>query len=92
MSATTLAMAENYRGKKRHERCKKREQERHKREEVAKHRCRNDVRKFYQKVKRLTEGYKSGASSCEDEKGNLVAGSVGGDEVVEETLLNCTTR
>ena len=32
----------------------------------------NDVRKFYQNVKRLTEGYKPGVSSCKDENGNLV--------------------
>ena len=36
------------------------------------HRCRNDARKFYQKLKRLTEGYKPGASSGKDENGNLV--------------------
>ena len=36
------------------------------------YRCRNDARKFYQKVKCLTEGYKPGASSCKDENGNLV--------------------
>ena len=36
------------------------------------HRYRNDARKFYQKVKRLTEGNKSGASSCKDKNGNLV--------------------
>ena len=35
-------------------------------EEVEMHRCRNDARKFYQKVKRLTEGLKPGASSCKD--------------------------
>ena len=36
------------------------------------HRCRNDNSKFNQKLKRLTEAYRSGASSCKDENGNLV--------------------
>ena len=36
------------------------------------HRCSNDARKFYQKVKRLTQGYKPEVSSCKDENGNLV--------------------
>ena len=35
-------------------------------------RCRNNARKFYQKVKRLTEGYKLEASSCKNEHGNFV--------------------
>ena len=50
---------------------KKREQERREREEIEMYRSRNDVRKLYQKVKRLTEGHKPGASSCKDEHGNL---------------------
>ena len=50
-------------------RCKKREQ---KHEVVEMYRCRNDARKFYQKFKRLTEGYKPGVSSCKDEHGNLI--------------------
>ena len=53
-------------------RWKKREQERREHEEVEMHRCTNDARKFYQKVKRLTEGYKQRATSCKDENGNLV--------------------
>ena len=36
------------------------------------YRSRNDARKFYQKVKRLTEGHKPGVSSCKDEHDNLV--------------------
>ena len=36
------------------------------------YRCRNNARKFYQKVKRLVEGYKLGVSSCKDENGNLI--------------------
>ena len=50
-----------------------REQERREREETEMHRCRNDALKLYQKVKRLTDGYKPGASSCKGEYGNLVA-------------------
>ena len=37
---------------------RKREQERREREEVEMYRSRNDARKFYQKVKRLTEGHR----------------------------------
>ena len=40
--------------------------------------CRNDARKFYQKVMHLTEGYKTGGSSCKDEHGNLVTDPQGG--------------
>ena len=36
------------------------------------HRCRNDARKFYQNINRLTKVYKHGAPSCKDENGNLV--------------------
>ena len=39
--------------------------------------CRNDAPKFYQKFKRVTEGHKPGASSCKDEKGNLVTNPQG---------------
>ena len=53
-------------------RYKKREQE--KREQVEIHSCKNEVRKFYQIAKRLTEGYKPGAFSCKDEKGVFVGG------------------
>ena len=41
------------------------------------YRCRNEARKFYQEVKRLTEGYKPGACSCKDENGNLETGPQG---------------
>ena len=75
-SAATRAIVENYREKRREGRRllrrKKREQERHDREQDKMYRCRNDDRKFYQKVKRLTEGYKPGASSCKYGRGNLV--------------------
>ena len=35
-------------------------------------RDRNEVRKFYKKIKRLSEGFKTGTSSCRDKDGNLV--------------------
>ena len=41
------------------------------------HRCRNDARKCYQNVKRLTEGYYPGASSCKVENENLVTDTQG---------------
>ena len=62
-SAAKRAIVEKYREKRRR---KKKEHERREREEFEMHRCRNGARKFYQKVKRLTEGYKLGASSCKD--------------------------
>ena len=56
-SAATQAVVENYREKRREERClfrhKKREQERLEREEVEMYRCRNDARKFYQKFRKF---------------------------------------
>ena len=39
------------------------------------YRFRNDARKFYQQIKRPTEGFKPGASSCKYENGNLVTDS-----------------
>ena len=54
-SALTRVIVENYRVRRRDERrlfrLKKREQKRLELEEVEMHRCRNDARKFYQKVK-----------------------------------------
>ena len=67
------AIVENYRDKRMEEghlfRRKKREQEWHERKEVEMYKCRNYVRKFHQKVKRLNGGYKPGASSCKDGHG-----------------------
>ena len=75
-SNATRAVREKYREKRREERRlfrrKKREQERREREELEQSRNRNDARKFYQQVKRLTEGFKPGAYTCKDEEGNLV--------------------
>ena len=47
---------------------KKRQQERREREAIEM----NGVQTFFLSVKRLTEGFKPGASSCRDERGNLV--------------------
>ena len=35
----------------------------------------NDAQNFFKNVKHLTEGFKPGASSCMDERGNLVTDS-----------------
>ncbi|XP_037957054.1 uncharacterized protein LOC119686977 [Teleopsis dalmanni] len=75
-SAATRTVHEQYREMRKVERClfrrKKRDQERREREEIEVCRNRNDARKFYQKVNRLTQGFKPGASTCKDENGNLV--------------------
>ena len=36
------------------------------------HGSRNDARKFFQKIKRMSEGLKSAASFCKDQDGNIV--------------------
>ena len=36
------------------------------------HGSRNDARKFFQKIKRMSEGFKAGASFCKDQDGNMV--------------------
>ncbi|XP_051858036.1 uncharacterized protein LOC127565056 [Drosophila albomicans] len=51
---------------------KKREKEKRECEELEVLQDRNDARKFYQQVNRLTHGFKTGASNCRDENGNLV--------------------
>jgi len=76
-SGATRAKHDVYRAKRREEkrlfRRKKREQERREREEAENSRNRNEARKFYQRVKRLTQGFKPGVSSaCRDDDGNLV--------------------
>ena len=58
-SAATQEIVVNYREKRREERRlfrrRKRDREKREREEVEVHRCRNDARKFYQKVKHINE-------------------------------------
>lgn len=45
------------------------------REDVEIRKSKNDARKLYKELKRLTEDFKNGASSCRDENGNLIANS-----------------
>ncbi|XP_054745958.1 uncharacterized protein LOC129250353 [Anastrepha obliqua] len=51
---------------------KKREGEIRECEELEMLANRNSARKFYQKVRRLTEGFKTGAFSCKNKDGDLV--------------------
>ncbi|XP_051864248.1 uncharacterized protein LOC127566265 [Drosophila albomicans] len=75
-SGATRATCERYREKRKEERRlfrrKKREKEKRECEELEVLQDRNDARKFYQQVNRLTHGFKTGASNCRDENGNLV--------------------
>ena len=41
------------------------------------YRSMNDAKKFFKNIKRLTEGFKPGASSGRDERGNLVTDAQG---------------
>ena len=40
-------------------------------EEIEMHGSRNDARKSFQRIKRMSEGFKSKASFCKDQDGNL---------------------
>ena len=75
-SVVTRAVKERYREKRREERRlfrqKKREAERRECEDIEMHGDRNEVRKFFEKIRRQTEGFKTGTTSCRDENGNLV--------------------
>ena len=42
-------------------------------EEIEMHGSRNDARKFFQMIKRMSEGFKSKPSFCKDQDGNMVA-------------------
>lgn len=72
----TRAVWERYREKRREEkrlfRRKKREAEIRELEDIEMSRSSNNARKFFQKVKRQTEGLKTGAFACKDENGDLV--------------------
>ena len=72
----TRNVVEQYRRRRTEERRlfrrKKREKERQLREEIEQCRNRNDTRKFFQNVKRQTEGFKPRVSFCRDPDGNLV--------------------
>ena len=71
-SAATHAIVEGYSQKRGEERRlirrKRMEQERRELEEIEMYSSRNDAQKFFKNVKRLTEGFKPGASSCRDER------------------------
>ncbi|XP_060665569.1 uncharacterized protein LOC132797813 [Drosophila nasuta] len=75
-AGATRAIVDVYRLRRRYEkrlfRRKKKEQERRECESIESSRCRNEARNFYQRVKRLTQGFKSGAVACRDDDGNLV--------------------
>ncbi|XP_043065425.1 uncharacterized protein LOC122320881 [Drosophila ficusphila] len=51
---------------------KKREHEKRECESIESSRCRNETRNFYQRVKRLIQGCKTGGVACKDNDGNLV--------------------
>ena len=83
----------DYRQRRREERrlirCKKRQQERREREEIKIYRNRSETQKFFKNVKRLTEGFKPGASSCRDERDKLVTDAPG---VMEASLFYVIAR
>ena len=41
-------------------------------EEIEMHASGNDARKFFQKIKGTSEGFKTGVSFCKDQDGSLV--------------------
>ncbi|XP_043064095.1 uncharacterized protein LOC122320085 [Drosophila ficusphila] len=75
-AGATRAVVEVYRLRRRDEkrlfRRKKREHEKRECESIESSRCRNEARNFYQRVKRLTQGFKTGGVACKDNDGNLV--------------------
>ncbi|XP_043064519.1 uncharacterized protein LOC122320475 [Drosophila ficusphila] len=75
-AGATRALVDAYRIRRKEEkrlfRRKKRELERRECESIECSRDRNDARNFYQRVKRLTQGFKTGGFACRDDDGNLV--------------------
>ena len=75
-SAATRAVYEKYREKRKEERHlfrrKKHEFVKAECEDIEMHGSRNDARKFFQMIKRMSEGFKSKASFCKDQDGNMV--------------------
>ncbi|XP_067648027.1 uncharacterized protein [Eurosta solidaginis] len=74
-ASATRGMCERYRELKKEARRlfrKKAEAEGRKCEELELLATRNNARKFYQKIRRQTEGFKNGANSCRKENGDLV--------------------
>ena len=80
-SIVTRTVKERYRELRREERRlfkrKKREAEKRVCEEMEMHMDRNEARKFFQKIKRLSDGFKTGAKSCKDAHGNMVTDAQG---------------
>ena len=74
-SAATRAVYEKYREKRREEhhlfRRKKHEFVKAEYVEIELHGSRNDAWKFFQKIKSMSEGFKSKASFCKDQDGNM---------------------
>jgi sorting nexin-29 len=75
-AGATRAVVDIYRTRRRNEkrlfRRKKQEMERLECEKLENSRSRNDARDFYRRVKRMTQGYKSGSLACRRDDGNLV--------------------
>ena len=75
-SAATRAVYEKYREKRREERHlfprKKHEFVKAEYKEIEMHGSRNDARKFFQKVKCMSEGFKSKPSLCKVQDGNML--------------------
>ena len=69
-SAATLAVYEKYREKRREKRRlfrrKKHEFVKAECEEIEMHGSRNDARKFFQKIKRMSESFRTAASFCKN--------------------------
>ena len=74
--SATRSTWEQFRERRREEsrlkRRKQREFERREREELEELHDRNEIRKFYQRVNRLSQGFKPKPSNCRDNNGNLV--------------------
>ena len=75
-SAENRAVCEKYHEKRREERClfrrKKHEFVKAESEKIEMHGSRNDAGKFFQKIKRMSAGFKTGASFCKDQDANLM--------------------
>ncbi|XP_067634787.1 uncharacterized protein [Eurosta solidaginis] len=75
-ASATRGVCEHYRELKKEARRlfrkKKAEAERRECKELELLATRNNARKFYQKIRRQTEGFKTGANSCRNENGDLV--------------------
>lgn len=75
-AGATRSVVDVYKSRRREEKRlfkrKKRELERQECEKMESSRSRYDARDFYRRVKRMTQGYKSGSLACRSDDGNLV--------------------